>query len=155
MKVFTIAHAYICFPSFLPFPAETQQVRVQYSSAPSKILNYRAKLRSRCLSKVSDQCTIAIQLYRRLLFLRMPSPRFSCQSPDLKLRCATLAFQWRTPPTLNLPPWDKFRDNEAEQGGHVVAAKAEEAPLLGAVAHQEAAHVFAALEGNTYWYFTH
>ena len=71
MRVFTIAHPTptFVFLLILPFPAETQQVRVQYSSAPSKILNYRAKLRSRCLSKVSDQCTIAIQLYRRPLLL--------------------------------------------------------------------------------------
>ena len=75
---------------------------------------------------------------------RMPSPRFSCQSPDLKLRCATFAFQL----ALNFPPWDKSRDNEAEQGRHVVATKAEEAPLLGAVAHPEAAHVCAALQGK-------
>merc|ERR1712027_191888 len=42
---------------------------------------------------------------------------------------------------------DKSREHEAEQGRHVVATQAEEAPLLGALAHQEAPHVCAPLQG--------
>ena len=137
--IFSFAYLDICLSSSFS-GKDPEQVRSKFSPPPLQIGKYLLNSWLRCISSVSDHwspssCTGGTSP-------RMPPP--NSQSPRLKLRCAILAFQRR----LNFPPWSKFRDHEAEQGSHVVPAEAEEAPLLGALAHPEAAHVCAPLQGT-------